>query len=188
MKRVLMLISDGFEEVEALCTVDLLRRAEIHVDVCSITGKRMLNGAHGINVESDCIIEEIGSAAECAEKYDGVILPGGMPNSTNLRDDLRVIDFLQFFAGAGKITAAICAAPMALERAGLLKDIEATSYPECIDEASCIYRNDVKSVVSGKVITSRGVGTAIDFALTLITELGYKDRADTISKAILYTC
>ena len=77
---------------------------------------------------------------------------------------------------------------MALERAGLLDGIEATSYPDCIDETACIYRDDVKSVVSGKVITSRGVGTAIDFALTLITEFGYKEKAEQIAKAILYIC
>jgi len=188
MTKVLMLISNGFEEVEALCTVDLLRRADIQVDVCSVTGEKILKGAHKINVEADCLIENIGRADECAEMYDGVILPGGMPNSTNLRDDERVISFVQTFASAEKIMAAICAAPMALEKAGLLKGIEATSYPDCIDETSCIYRDDVKSVVSGKVITSRGVGTAIDFALTLITELGYADKAKQIAKAILYNC
>ena len=188
MTKVLMLISNGFEEVEALCTVDLLRRADIQVDVCSVTGDNILKGAHKINVEADCLIENIGSAEDCAKEYDGVILPGGMPNSTNLRDDDRVIEFVQAFANVNKITAAICAAPMALERAGLLDGIEATSYPDCIDETACIYRDDVKSVVSGKVITSRGVGTAIDFALTLITELGYKEKAEQIAKAILYTC
>lgn len=188
MTKVLILISNGFEEVEALCTVDLLRRADINVDVCSVTGDMILKGAHKINVVADCLIENIGNAADCAEKYDGVILPGGMPNSTNLRDDERVIKFVQAFAKANKITAAICAAPMALERAGLLKGIEATSYPDCIDETACIYRDDVKSVVAENVVTSRGVGTAIDFALTLITELGYKNKAEKIAKAILYNC
>ncbi len=187
MKKILMLISNGFEEVEALTAVDLLRRADVAVDICSITGEQMICSSHNVRVIADCIIEDIGDCENAAVKYDGIILPGGMPNSATLRDDDRVISFVKAFAKANKLVAAICAAPIALERAGILQGIEATSYPDCLDESKCIYRNDVKTAVSGNVVTSRGVGTAIDFALTLIAKLGMPQKAEQIAKAIIYS-
>ncbi|MBQ8828284.1 MAG: DJ-1/PfpI family protein [Clostridia bacterium] len=186
MKKILMLISNGFEEVEALTAVDLLRRAGITVDMCSITGEKTLYGSHDIKIIADCLIEDIKNAEKAVSVYDGIVLPGGMPNSTNLRDDERVLSYIKAFAAAGKITAAICAAPIALERAGLLDGIEATSYPDCLDETRCLYCNDIKTVVSNNIVTSRGVGTAIDFALALIGKIDTSEKADTVAKAILY--
>lgn len=182
--KVLMLISDGFEEVEALTTVDLLRRAGIEADMCSMTGESVLHGARRIDVYANCVFEDIMPVDTALEKYVGVVLPGGLPNAHNLRDDARVIGVLKAFAAAGKITAAICAAPCALEAAGLLDGIEATSYPGCIDERRCIYK-EKSTVVSGNIVTSRGVGTAIDFALTLIGLLAGCEAANKVAESIL---
>ena len=130
--KVLMMISNGFEEVEALTTVDLLRRGGVEVNMCSMTGELLLHGSHGIDIMANSIWSE--AMVKDYDEYDGVILPGGLPNSHTLRDDERVIAALKKFASDSKIVAAICAAPCALERAGLLVGKEATSYPGCIDE------------------------------------------------------
>lgn len=186
--RYIMLVSDGFEEVEALTVIDLLRRGRLPVDLCSMTGNPLLCGSHGIRVLADVVYESPaagGISREAVLQYDGVILPGGLPNAYTLRDDGRVTGLLKAFAAAGKLTAAICAAPCALEAAGLLDGIDATSYPGQLDESRCRYR-ETPSVVSGKVITSRGVGTAIDFALTLLREAGKPEEARRVAESILY--
>ena len=182
--KVLMLISDGFEEVEALTTADLLRRGGVSVNMCSMTGDVLLHGSHGIDVmaNSVCGGELLKTAAD---EYDGVVLPGGLPNAHTLRDDARVISLLRQFNEKNKITAAICAAPCALERAGLLVGKEATSYPGCIDETKCNYQ-EIPTVICDNIITSRGVGTAIDFALTLLRVMKGPDVAGDLAEAILY--
>ena len=182
--KVLMLVSNGFEEVEALTAVDLLRRGGVTVNLCSITGERILHGAHGIDVCADSLLDE-SLFNEAAKEYDGVVLPGGLPNAHTLRDDARVISLLKQFDEKSKIAAAICAAPCALERAGLLMGKEATSYPGCIDETKCNYQ-EIPTVICDNIITSRGVGTAIDFALSLLRVLKGPDVAGDIADAILY--
>ena len=127
MGRILMLIHNGFEEIEALTTVDLCRRAGLEVCVCSMTGCEMLQGAHGISVQADALFEQVDPS-----NFDMVVLPGGLPNATSLRDDDRVIGVLRAFCQQDKYLGAICAAPIALERAGLLQGRIATSYPGCL--------------------------------------------------------
>ncbi len=180
--NILMLISNGFEEVEALTVVDLLRRGGVKVNMCSMTGDSVLHGSHGIDVIANSVWK---NDEFDFDEYDGVVLPGGLPNAHTLRDDERVIDIVKHFALQNKITAAICAAPCVLERAGLLKGKEATSYPGCIDEKQCNYQ-EIPTVVCDNVVTSRGVGTAIDFALSLLRVLKGPDVAADISEAILY--
>ena len=181
--KVLMMISNGFEEVEALTTVDLLRRGGVEVNMCSMTGELLLHGSHGIDVMANSIWSE--AIVNDYDEYDGVILPGGLPNSHTLRDDERVIAALKKFASDSKIVAAICAAPCALERAGLLVGKEATSYPGCIDETKCNYQ-EIPTVVCDNIVTSRGVGTAIDFALTLLRLFKGPDVAGDLADGILY--
>ena len=114
--KTLMLISNGFEEIEAITVIDILRRCDIEVDVASITGSREITGAHDIKMVTDTLIEDLN-----AEGYDGLLLPGGLPNAHNLRDDERVINLVKEYDKNGKVLAAICAAPCILERAGVLK-------------------------------------------------------------------
>lgn len=187
--KMLMLISDGFEEIEAAAPIDLLRRAGVSVTVCSTTGRKTLTGAHEIQLLAEEVLPAaIGGndAAQLASSYDGVILPGGQPNASTLRDDERVIAIVKAFSAAGKITAAICAAPCVLEKAGILQGKRATSFPGCIDPASCASYEETRAVRDGTVITSRSAGTAIDFGIEILRGLGLSDQADAVRSAILY--
>ena len=123
MKKVLVLLAEGFEEIEAITIIDVLRRAELPVTVASLTSPRV-NGAHDIIVLADCLLDEVKD-----QSFDAIILPGGMPGSRNLRDDARVIALLQQQQRQGQYIGAICAAPIALEAAGVLQGKRATSFP-----------------------------------------------------------
>jgi 4-methyl-5(b-hydroxyethyl)-thiazole monophosphate biosynthesis len=164
MSRVLMPLAEGFEEIEAVTVVDLLRRAGIEVHTAALA-RREVTGSHGITVVAD-----IGLDDAAAADYDMIVLPGGMPGADHLRRDPRVIELLQQFAGTGRYTAAICAAPGVLAHAGLLEGRAATSYPGFLtpDSAPGIRLREDAVVIDGKVVTSRGPGTAVPFALSLI--------------------
>ena len=164
MPRVLVPLAEGFEEIEAVTIVDLLRRADIEVHTASLADRRV-TGSHGITVEADLVLDD----AKAAD-YDMIVLPGGMPGAEHLKNDVRVIALLQEFAAQGRFTAAICAAPGVLAHAGLLEGREATSFPGFLraDSAPGIRLSESPVVVDGKVVTSRGPGTAIEFSLALI--------------------
>lgn len=180
MKKILLLLAEGFEEVEALTVVDYLRRMDIVVDTCSITGENKVEGAHKIIVESDKILDEIYGAKD----YDGLVIPGGMPGSTNLRDNDRVIELVKEFNKDEKLIAAICAGPIVLEKANILEGKMVTSYPGFEDELSGIYKEDL--VVQDKnVITARGPAVAVYFALKIIENLLGENRVEDLKKDIL---
>ena len=166
MKSILLFLADGFEEIEALTVVDYLRRLGIVVDTCSITGGREVKGAHEIIVLADKILGEIGEI----KAYDGVVIPGGMPGSTNLRDK--------------KLIGAICAGPIVLEEAGILENIEITSYPGFEEELGGLYKEDI--VVQDKnIITARGPAVAVYFALKIVENLLDKNKVEDLKKDIL---
>ena len=180
MKKILLLLAEGFEEVEALTVVDYLRRMDIVVDTCSITGEKKVEGAHKIIVESDKILDEIHSAKD----YDGLVIPGGMPGSTNLRDNHRVIELVKEFNEDEKLIGAICAGPIVLEKANILEGKMVTSYPGFEDELSGIYKEDL--VVQDKnIITARGPAVAVYFALKIIENLLGENRVEELKKDIL---
>jgi 4-methyl-5(b-hydroxyethyl)-thiazole monophosphate biosynthesis len=164
MPRVLVPLAEGFEEIEAVTVVDLLRRAGIEVHTASLDGPRV-TGSHGIAVFADTALD-----AAMADDYDMIVLPGGMPGATHLKNDPRVISLLRRYAAAGRYTAAICAAPSVLAHAGLLEERAATSFPGFLNANSApgIRLRDEAVVVDGKVVTSRGAGTAMGFGLALI--------------------
>lgn len=164
MSRVLVPLAGGFEEIEAVTVVDLLRRAGIEVHTASLDGPQV-TGSHGIALLADIALD-----AAVADDYDMVVLPGGMPGAAHLKNDPRVISLLRRFAAAGRYTAAICAAPSVLAHAGLLEERAATSFPGFLDADSApgIRLRDDAVVVDGKVVTSRGAGTAMEFGLALI--------------------
>lgn len=161
MKRVLVPLAEGFEELEAVTVIDILRRAGIEVVVASLAGSPV-TGSHGIRIAADTPL-----AAVVEQDFDMIALPGGMPGAEHLRNDPRVADFVRRLHGRGRPIAAICAAPMVLAAAGVLAGRRATSYPGFLGEAS----TGEAVVVDGNVITSRGPGTALDFALTLVEAL-----------------
>lgn len=164
MSRVLVPLAEGFEEIEAITVVDLMRRAGIEVHTASLDGSRV-TGSHGITVLADLSLD-----AAAAGEYDMVVLPGGMPGAGHLKNDARVISLLRRFAAEGRYTAAICAAPGVLAHAGLLGERAATSFPGFLDAGSApgIRLREDAVVVDGKVVTSRGPGTAMEFGLALI--------------------
>jgi protein deglycase len=179
--RILIPLAPGIEETEAIAIIDVLRRAELDVVTASIAEREVL-GAHGIAVAADCIWEDLDEGSVTA-----IVLPGGLPGTTNLRDDERVIRMLQRLGSEGKLTAAICAAPMVLGAAGLLGDgREYTCYPGLASElAQWGPRSESRVVSSGTVLTSQGPGTAIDFALALVETLAGTQRAREVGEAML---
>lgn len=174
-------MADGCEEIEALTVVDLARRAGIEVAMISITGEKLVKGAHGINFQTDIPAEYMDF-----DMLDGIVLPGGMPGTLNLGANDYVQKIIAQFASEGKLVSAICAAPSVLGEAGLLKGKKATSYPGFEDKLIGAEICKEAVVVDGNIITSRGMGTAIDFALAIIEYLVDKETADKLSAGIIY--
>jgi protein deglycase len=177
MATAVVLLAEGFEEIEAITIVDVLRRAKIDVTTVSL-GTRTVCGAHQISVLADTSLDAVG-----AHPADAVVLPGGMPGSANLRDDPRVLDLLRRYASENKLVSAICAAPIALEAAGVLKGKRATCYPG-YDLPSAAFEEE-RVVEDSNVITSRGPGTAMEFAMRLVDRLVGRDVSAGLRRGML---
>ena len=162
---VYVLLAEGFEEVEALTPVDLLRRAGVETRLVGVTGATVC-GARGINVVTDLSMDEVDLA-----KADMLVLPGGMPGTTNLYADKRVTDAVRTMADAGK---------------GLLEGKKATCYPGMEDGMTGATPVKANAVTDGKIITGCGVGGALDFACELITALCGKAKADEIAESVVH--
>lgn len=171
MATVLVPLADGFEEIEAVTVIDLLRRGGIDVVVAGLE-PGPVSGSHGIAVIPDATLDDA-----LARDYDMLVLPGGMPGAANLERDERVRSVLRRLADSGRFTAAICAAPKVLAAAGLLDGRRATSFPGFLDPATTpgLALSEEPVVQDGPVITSRGPGTAMDFALALVENLAGPD-------------
>lgn len=181
MKKVLILLGEGFEEIEALTPVDYLRRMDIVVDTCSIGKEKKVAGAHNIIVEADKIIDEINDSRD----YDAIIIPGGLPGATNLRDNERVIELVKEFNEKEKLIGAICAGPIVLEKAGIIKGLELTSYPGFEDDLKeGIYKEEI-IVQDGNVITARGPAVAVYFALKIVENLLDEEKVEELRQDIL---
>lgn len=179
--RVLVPLAQGCEELEAVTIIDLLRRAGIEVtsaglDAGSVTASR------GVTLIPDTDLE-----SALKSDYDMIVLPGGLPGADHLDDDERIRSVLKKMANNGKYTAAICAAPKVLANAGVLAGKTATSYPGFLDGLglSDTTLSNEAVVRDGKVITSRGPGTAIDFALELIEVLSGKEKRNEVETALV---
>ena len=181
MKKVCVLLADGFEEVEALTVVDLLRRARVYVDTVSVTEEYMIRGSHGIAVQTEDLFEEVNLA-----EFDMIVLPGGLPGTTNLGAHSGVRRIVKDFAESGKYVAAICAAPTILSDLGLLKGKRVTCYPDMERKISGAVLTGAPAMVDGNIITGEGVGAAVDFALELIAVLVGNEKAGEIAEAIVY--
>ncbi len=181
MSKLCIFMADGLEEVEALTVVDLVRRSGIEIDMVSIMGKKDIAGSHGIIIQADALIEDIS-----ADDYDGLVCPGGMGGTNNLKADERVAAMIRKFASEGKLTSAICAAPTVLGAAGILEGKKATCYPGLEDGLTGAEKLTDAVVCDGTIITSRGVGTAIAFGLALVEYYKDKNTADASAKAIVY--
>ena len=180
MKKVYLFLAYGFEEVEALTAVDLLRRAGAQVITVSVSSSNAVTGAHRIPVIADIKLDE--SAFDDA---DAIVLPGGLPGVDNLRDCSKLIDIIKKNNDEGKYICAICAAPMILGGMGLLKGKKATAYPGCESALTGAETSQDRVCVDGNIITSRGVGTAIDFACEIIKVLLGEEKAAEVRSSVL---
>lgn len=178
----LVLLADGFEEIEALAFVDILRRAQIDVKTVSITEDNVVYGSHKIPVIADFTYNELINV-----DIEGAILPGGLPGTYNLRDSIFVKEIITMLNDNNKLIGAICAAPSALAEFGILEGKKATSYPDFQDKLSgANVQKDERVVVDGNIITSQGAGTAHEFAFEFVSIIKNQEVADTIEKSMLY--
>lgn len=181
MSRALVFLADGFEEIEGLTVVDLLRRAGVGTQTVSISGKTEVKGSHGITVLADIVFEEMDHSG--TELY---VLPGGMPGTKYLAAHKGLGKLLREAAASGKKVAAICAAPSVLGGLGLLSGRKAVCYPGFEDqlEGAEVTRQSVE--VSGNITTSRGMGTAIPFALSLVAQMTDPETAEELGRQIIW--
>jgi 4-methyl-5(b-hydroxyethyl)-thiazole monophosphate biosynthesis len=182
-KKVYIFLADGFEDIEGLTVVDLLRRAQIDIKTVSIKDTKEVQTAHGISLLTDLLFDEVDFT-----DADMLVLPGGMPGTKYLAGSKPLTDLLTDFYNKGKKIAAICAAPSVFSGLGFLKGRKATSYPsfmEVIAGDGAVTSED-SVVVDGNVTTSRGLGTAVDFALSLITQLENQEKAEEIAESVVY--
>ncbi len=181
MKKIAVFFAEGFEEIEALTVVDMCRRAGIDTQMVSVTGQQSVVGSHKIEVAMDAGFAEVDFA-----QLDMIVLPGGMPGTKNLEAHDGLMLKVDAFYETGKGVAAICAAPSILGHRGILKGRKACSYPgfeKELDGAMVVYDS---VAVSDNVITSRGMGCAIDFSLAIIEALCDKETAEKLAEAIIY--
>ena len=173
--KVIVPLAPGFEEIETMAIVDILRRAEVEVYLAGTTEPPVAS-ARGVKVIPDILIGDVAD-------YDAVVLPGGNPGYVNLAGDERVLKLVKDAYKAGKYVAAICAAPSVLGKAGIMEGITATHYPG-IDVIGAKYTNE-KVMRDGTIITSQGPGTAIDFALFLVEIFRSTATSEAVREAIL---
>lgn len=178
---VYLFLADGFEEIEALTVVDMLRRAKIDIHTVSITGKSKVTGSHHITVEADQVFGESDYS-----KADMLVLPGGMPGTNHLAEYKELGQLLKQFAKEGGNLAAICAAPSVLGMYGLLNGKKATCFPGFEDKLTGAVVTGNKTEVSDNVITGKGMGAAIEFSLRIIEKLKDKETAHKVAAAIQY--
>ena len=179
--RACVFLADGFEEIEGLTVVDILRRAGVETRTVSITERRLVTGSHQIPVTADsCIKETDFSEAEL------LVLPGGMPGTLNLKNHDGVRYVVKQYAKEGRYVGAICAAPTILKSLGVLEGRRATCYPGVEDEMEDVVLTETAVVVDENIITSQGVGTAIDFGLKLIEILDGEEKAKEIADSIVF--
>jgi 4-methyl-5(b-hydroxyethyl)-thiazole monophosphate biosynthesis len=179
MAKVLVPLADGCEELEAVTIIDLLRRAGIQVVTAGLKPGIVL-ASRGVQLVPDLTLD-----VALQDDYDMVVLPGGMPGASHLKEDLRIIELLRKMAAAQKFTAAICAAPMVLAEAGILDGKKATSYPGFLDALPGVTVSSAAVVQDGKVLTSRGPGTAMDFALELVDVLAGAEKRRQVEAALV---
>lgn len=181
MAKIAICMADGCEEIEALTVVDVVRRAKMEIEMLSINGTKQVTGSHGITIETDDLIENADW-----EEIDGIVLPGGMPGTIHLGECAAVTERIRSFAGEGKLVAAICAAPSVLGDNGLLEGKKATSFPGFEDRLKGAEYVTDPVAWDGNLITSRGMGTAIDFALSIVAYFSDRETAASLGESFMY--
>ena len=181
-KKVALFIENGSEELEFIAPLDIMRRANLEVDLISANNEDFITSAHNVKIMADKKIKEVNNILD----YDAIVIPGGMPGSTLLRDNKKIIEFYQTMYNSGKLVAAICAAPIVLSAAGITDDKEVTSYPGFDKEINYKNYNSEKAVVIDKnVITAQGPAVAILFGYEIVNYLLQDNTAEDVKKAML---
>lgn len=181
MKKIGVFFAPGFEEIEALTVVDVCRRAGIEVEMISVEDTDWVEGSHGIRTGMDQPLSQVDT-----ETLDMLVLPGGMPGTVNLERCVPLMEALDRFYQTGRWVAAICAAPRIFAHRGFLEGRRATIYPGMEQELEGAAVTCDGAVTDGHVITGRGMGCAIDFALSIVEALQSFEAAGEISKSIVY--
>lgn len=181
MKDLLILLADGFEEIEALTVCDYLRRADMEVDLVAIKDRVEVVGSHNIKIVADKLFSEINVG-----DYKGIYIPGGLPGATNLAKDSRIVELCEVYAQNDKKVIAICAGPIVLDRANLLKDINYTCYPGFEGNLSTQDRLDELVVEDGNIITAMGPSMAQVLAFKLIEILKDTQTAKRVKEETLF--
>ncbi len=177
---VYMFLANGFEEIEALCPLDLMRRASINVKTVSVNKDEFVTGSHGITVKADITADKL-----CDSAPEMVILPGGLPGTTNLEASATVQKALDDALVSNAYICAICAAPSVLGKRGILKGKEAICYPGFEKYLEGARISDKKVVIDGKIITAAGMGVSLDFGLAIVSALCGKEKAEELRKGVL---
>ena len=181
MSHIAVFFADGFEEIEALTVVDLCRRAGIEADMVSVTGKKNVNGSHGIIVEADLLFEEVDFSA-----LDMLVLPGGKNGTIGLEAHVGLMEKIDEYYKEKKYIAAICAAPSIFGHRGILKGRNACSYPAFESQLDGAKVTEGPVEASEHVVTSRGMGTSIDFGLKIVEIFKGKEAAEALAAQIVY--
>lgn len=181
-KKVALFIENGSEELEFIAPLDIMRRANLEVDLISANNEDFITSSHNVKILADKKMDEVNNILD----YDAIVIPGGMPGSTLLRDNKKIIEFYQTMYNSGKLVAAICAAPIVLSAAGITDDKEVTSYPGFDKEINYKNYNSEKAVVIDKnVITAQGPAVAILFGYEIVNYLLQDNTAEDVKKAML---
>jgi 4-methyl-5(b-hydroxyethyl)-thiazole monophosphate biosynthesis len=179
MKKIAVLLAEGFEEVEAVTPIDFLRRGGVEVVTAGVGGTTV-TGAHGVPFTADALLQDVPA------ELDGVVIPGGMPGAANIAKSAVAVELVKKLFAAGKLVAAICAAPgVVLGPNGFLKGRRFTCYPGYEKDVPGAFFSEDRVVVDGNLITSRGPGTAAEFALALVERLAGKEAAGKVHRDTL---
>lgn len=181
MAQVLIFLAPGYEEVEMLTVVDLLRRSGIEIDMVSITDSLEVTSSHNVTIKADVLLKDADF-----DSAKMIVLPGGIPGTPNLLACKPLTDQIKKFAAEGKWLSAICAAPTIYDELGLYNGCKATCYPDFAEKLTNASYMKQPVVVDGIFITSRGAGTTIEFAAAIIERFKNKETADTILEKIIY--
>ncbi len=181
MSKTGIFMANGCEEIEGLTVVDILRRAGLDIEMISINETKEVTGSHGITFMADTLFENVNF-----DGLDAVVLPGGMPGTLNLGGHAGVVATIQTFAEEGKLVAAICAAPSVLGAAGILNGKHAVCYPGFEEKLTGAIVSEDTVMTDGNVITSRSMGTAIDFALAIVKYFKGEDAAADLKQSLVY--
>lgn len=179
MKKVLVPLAAGFEEIEAVTIIDILRRAGAEVCVAALD-KRNVQGSHGLKVIADTVLEEV-----LRENWDMIVLPGGVPGAPALMEDERIIQMLKHQADTHKISAAICAAPAVLEKAGLTKNKQVTSHPAWADRMTTAIHTGQRVQLAELLVTGQAAGSAMEFAFQLVETLFGVEKVAEVNAGVL---